>query len=379
MRFRGNHVARQRRALLSIVGLLALAALVGASLALPASGLTTNQVMLDDGTCLHNMQMGTDINAASTNLPWFYLAGDAGLAKYQVYIDNVSIGQYSSDPYGRVCPHATTALAEGAHRLTATELAPNTSNTVTPYSFTLDTVAPAPPGKPALDPSSDSAPVGDGYTSYTNLRMTGTGTPGLAVHVIEAGKVRGGSVSDSTGHWAVTTLSMASGPHTLSADQLDTAGNHSPLSVSTTVTVGTAPTVTTTSTTTTTVPPTTTTTTVKPTTTTTTVKPTTTTTTTVPTLLPPLLPPTGVLVASGGASGMWVTWTPPPARNGSAIYAYAVYRGTSPGAETGYALIGNFPLWIDQHVTSGTRYYYRLAAIDGAGVGQLSVETSAVA
>jgi hypothetical protein len=341
-----------------LLALLAVTAIIAAALAVPASGLTTNQVMLDDGTCLHNMQFGSDLNAASTNLPWFYLAGDGGLAKYQVYIDNVSIGQYSSDPYGRVCPHATNALADGAHRLTATELAPNTSNTVTPYSFTVDTVPPPAPGKPALDPSSDSAPVGDGYTSFTNLRITGTGTPGLPVHVIEAGKVKGGSVSDSTGHWAVTTLSMASGPHTLSADQMDTAGNHSPLSVATTVTVGSAPTTSTS--------------------TTTTVRPTTT-TTTVPTSLPPLSPPVGLVVASGGASGMWVAWTPPPATNGSAIYAYAVYRGTAPGAETGYALIGNFPLWIDQHVTPGVRYYYRLAAIDVTGVGQLSVEASAVA
>src|SRR5690242_19646433 len=340
MRSRGIQATRERRARYSLLALLAVTAVIAASLALPASGLTTNQVMLDDGTCLHNMQLGSDLNAASTNLPWFYLAGDGGLAKYQVYIDNASIGQYSSDPYGRVCPHATNALADGSHRLTATELAPNTSKTVSPYSFTVDTVAPAAPGKPALDPSSDSAPIGDGYTTFTNLRITGTGTPGLAVHVIEAGKVKGGSVSDSTGHWSVTTLSMASGQHTLTADQMDSAGNHSALSTATTITVGTAPagTTTSTSTTTTTVKPTTTTTTtVKPTTTTTTTVKPTTTTTTVPTDLPRLQPPTGLIVASGGASGMWVAWTPPASTSGSSVYAYAVYRGTAPGAETGYA------------------------------------------
>jgi hypothetical protein len=75
---------------------------------------------------------------------------------------------------------------------------------------------------------------------------------------------------------------------------------------------------------------------------------------------------------------MWVTWTPPQPTSGS-IYGYAVYRGTAPGAETGYALIGNFPLWIDPTVTAGVRYYYRLAAVDVSGVGQLSAEVSAVA
>jgi hypothetical protein len=76
---------------------------------------------------------------------------------------------------------------------------------------------------------------------------------------------------------------------------------------------------------------------------------------------------------------MWVTWTPPPATNGSDIYGYVVYRGTAPGAETGYRLLGNFPLWIDTNVTPGVRYYYRLAGVDVTGVGQLSVEASAVA
>jgi hypothetical protein len=378
MRSRGTQAARERRVRYSLLALLAATSVIAASLALPASGLTTNQVMLDDGTCSHNMQLGTDINASSSNLPWFFLEGDGGLAKYQVNIDNVSIGQFNSDAYGRVCPHATNPLSDGAHRLTATELAPNTSKTVTPYSFTVDTVAPPAPGKPALDPSSDSAPIGDGYTTYTSLRMTGTGTPGLPVHVLESGMIRGGSVSDSTGHWALTTLSMSGGAHTLTADQMDSAGNHSALSVSTTITIGTAPTATTTSTstTTTTVRATTTTTTIRPTTTTTAT--TTTTTTTVPTLLPPLRPPTGLIAASGGTSGMWVTWTPPQPTSGS-IYGYAVYRGTAPGAETGYALIGNFPLWIDPTVTAGVRYYYRLAAVDVSGVGQLSAEVSAVA
>jgi hypothetical protein len=364
-----------------LAALFASATVVGAALALPASGLTTNQVMLDDGTCLHNMQLGTDINAAATNLPWFYLAGDGGLAKYQVYIDNVSIGQFSSDAYGHVCPHASTPLADGSHRVTATELAPNPSKTVTPYSFTVDTVAPPAPGKPGLDASTDSAPVGDGYTSYTSLRLTGSGIPGLPVHVLESGKVRGGSVSDSNGRWSITTLSMPAGAHTLTADQIDSAGNHSPLSVATMITIGSAPAATTTTSTvaptTTTVAPTTTTTTVKPTTTTTTA-PATTTTTTVPSGPQPLAPPTGLIVASGGTTGMWVAWSPPPTTNGSAIYGYVVYRSTAAGAETPYALIVNFPLWIDANVTRGTRYYYRLAAVDVAGIGLLSAETSAV-
>jgi hypothetical protein len=74
---------------------------------------------------------------------------------------------------------------------------------------------------------------------------------------------------------------------------------------------------------------------------------------------------------------MWIAWTPPAATNGSGIYGYVVYRGTVAGAETPYALIVNFPLWIDQNVAAGTTYYYRLAAVDVAGIGQQSTEQSA--
>ena len=50
--------------------------------------------------------------------------GDGGLSSYEVAIDGVSIGTFNSAGNGNVCITTTVGLADGAHTLTASELAP---------------------------------------------------------------------------------------------------------------------------------------------------------------------------------------------------------------------------------------------------------------
>jgi hypothetical protein len=54
-----------------------------------------------------------------------------------------------------------------------------------------------------------------------------------------------------------------------------------------------------------------------------------------------------------------------------------IYRSTSAGAEKPYAIDG-ITLFIDLRVTRGVRYFYRVAAVNSAGIGRLSAEVSAV-
>src|SRR5262245_42588585 len=78
-----------------------------------------NQVQLDDGTCGHNLQIGSDVTASSSATPLFLLYGDGSRSSYAVKIDGVSIGTFTSNAFANVCIQDTTTLAQGAHTLTA--------------------------------------------------------------------------------------------------------------------------------------------------------------------------------------------------------------------------------------------------------------------
>ncbi|HTL86243.1 MAG TPA: Ig-like domain-containing protein [Acidimicrobiia bacterium] len=355
----------------------------------PAAGATTNTAQLDDGQCVRNLQLGTDVNASSSATPSFALVGDGGSSSYAMSIDGVSIGTFDSDIHGKVCITTSRALTQGSHQLTGRELKPNAANNVTPYGFTVDTIAPSSPSKPALDSSSDTPPQGDNVTTATSLRLIGTADARAPIRVMESDKVRAGAVADSTGHWLATTTSLPAGAHTFFAVSVDSAGNQSLPSPSVTITIGTtAPSSTTTTTarTTTTRPPTSTTTTTlpksttttttapKPTTTTTAPKPTTTTTTTTPRTAPGA--PNNVAVQFAHKSGLTLTWTPPANNGGAPITYYAVYRSTASGAEAGYALLGPTTSYSDPSTSRHTTYYYRVAAGNDVGTGAMSAEVS---
>ena len=66
-----------------------------------------------------------------------------------------------------------------------------------------------------------------------------------------------------------------------------------------------------------------------------------------------------------------------PSDGGAAITAYNLYRGTVAGATTLYKSLGNVTSYDDATVTGGTRYYYRVAAVNSVGEGTQSSEASA--
>jgi hypothetical protein len=81
-------------------------------------------------------------------------------------------------------------------------------------------------------------------------------------------------------------------------------------------------------------------------------------------------------------NGVTVSWQAPSSNGGSAIRYYKVYRGTSSGHETlmgTYNCTNSTCVWYNTGTSSGTIYYYKLAAVNSAGVGPLSSEVSATA
>ena len=75
-------------------------------------------------------------------------------------------------------------------------------------------------------------------------------------------------------------------------------------------------------------------------------------------------------------SAVHVAWNA-PSSGGAPITSYKLYRGTSPGAETLYKTLGNVTSYDDTAVAAGTKYYYRVSAVNSAGEGAQSNEVSA--
>jgi fibronectin type 3 domain-containing protein len=83
--------------------------------------------------------------------------------------------------------------------------------------------------------------------------------------------------------------------------------------------------------------------------------------------------PTGLTATAGNAS-VSLMWT---ASSGAA--SYSVYRGTTSGGESATAIASGITAtaYTDTGVTNGTKYYYKVAAVNGGGTSALSNEASA--
>ena len=80
---------------------------------------------------------------------------------------------------------------------------------------------------------------------------------------------------------------------------------------------------------------------------------------------------------TGGSGSVALQWSAPAWNGGSAVSGYDVYRGTSSGAETLLAQVGNVTSYTDSTVTNGTTYYYKVSAVNSVGEGAQSGEQSA--
>jgi hypothetical protein len=67
-----------------------------------------------------------------------------------------------------------------------------------------------------------------------------------------------------------------------------------------------------------------------------------------------------------------LNWTPPANDGNASITNYTVYRGLTMGSLTQIAEIGNLTQFIDENVTPGTTYFYKVSATNKMGEGTLS-------
>jgi len=90
--------------------------------------------------------------------------------------------------------------------------------------------------------------------------------------------------------------------------------------------------------------------------------------------------PTGLTATAGNAQAS-LSWTAPASNGGVAITSYKVYRGTSSGGETlltsgGCSNLGAVLSCNDTGLTNGTKYYYKVSAVNSLGEGPQSTEAS---
>lgn len=83
------------------------------------------------------------------------------------------------------------------------------------------------------------------------------------------------------------------------------------------------------------------------------------------------------LKALGRQSGILLTWSAPKSSGTAPITAYNIYRGTVSGNLTLLTTIGNDTRYVDTAVTTNTRYYYQVTAVNAAGESARSNEDSA--
>jgi fibronectin type 3 domain-containing protein len=344
-----------------------------------------------------------------------------------MFIDGVSIGTFSSDASANVCVSTSVPLANGAHVLTGNELSPISTNVVTPFNFSVDTVVPPTTSTPVLGYTSDTGVKGDNITSLHGFTISGTsatgaGVTGINVYYANGSRYFGGAVPNN-GSWSVGNSVSGDGVYALQAVAIDEAGNQSPLSGALTVTVDSVP----------------------PTTALTAPAPGATvsgvvnvtanasdnvamwkvafqvdgvtmatdtagpysysldTTTlgngshTITALATDAAGNTAsssetVTVQNGGATvpgaptlnsaapgngSVTLGWSAPGSNGGAAVSGYDVYRGSSSGSETLLAMLGNVTVWTDTAAANGATYYYKLSAVNSVGEGSKSNELNA--
>lgn len=86
----------------------------------------------------------------------------------------------------------------------------------------------------------------------------------------------------------------------------------------------------------------------------------------------------GSVVATSATGGIQLTWAA-STTNGSTITGYAIYRGTSTGAESGTPIATSAQgttAYTDNTVSSGTQYFYKIAAVNATGASTQSSEVN---
>jgi len=133
-----------------------------------------------------------------------------------------------------------TLTGSGTIKLQVTDAAGNDGATAA-QAYTLDTNAPATPSAPKMTSGSNSGASTDNITNDTTPTFTGTAESGSTVTLYDTdGTTVLGTATATGGAWSITSSTLGTGEHTLTAKATDAAGNTSTASSGLTVVIDTA-------------------------------------------------------------------------------------------------------------------------------------------
>ncbi|NYT12285.1 MAG: choice-of-anchor D domain-containing protein [Methanomassiliicoccales archaeon] len=84
------------------------------------------------------------------------------------------------------------------------------------------------------------------------------------------------------------------------------------------------------------------------------------------------------LEAERGNTQVTLSWSVPASDGGATITNYKIYRGTASGEEILLTSIGDLLTFVDEGLSNGQIYYYKVSAVNSVGEGPLSNEASAI-
>ncbi|WP_194293017.1 Ig-like domain-containing protein [Streptomyces smaragdinus] len=173
---------------------------------------------------------GSTVTDATPTITGTGVPGDT----VEVSVDGTVIGTVTVGLDGSWSIDVPTALADGAHTVSATQT--DAAGNVSPAAsndFTVNTTVTVEP--PVITSPSSGDVIGDSTPT-----ITGTGTPGDTVTVIVDGTPAGTTTVQPDGTWTFTpSTPLGEGDHTITATQTDAAGNTSDPSAPVDITIDT--------------------------------------------------------------------------------------------------------------------------------------------
>ena len=181
-------------------------------------------------------------NVATPTFTGTMPTGNIG-ATITIYANGVAVGTGTDS--ANTYTITTSALSDGTYTITAvsSDAAGNHSAASNPLTIKIDTLSPAAPSTPDLNPGSDSGlSQTDNLTNDTTPTFSGMAEAGSTVKLFDTNgpTVIGTGVADGSSNWTITTSTLSTGAHTVTAEATDPAGNTGAVSDGIVITIDTS-------------------------------------------------------------------------------------------------------------------------------------------
>jgi hypothetical protein len=209
----------------------ALSVVYNASASVPSVKLQTDS---DTGT----LGDGITANTTPTLVANGSVVGVSSGDTIELWSGATQLGTTVAGSGGAWAVRPSLALADNSYTFTVKNATTNT--TLGSLKLVVDATKDTPLTGLSLSLDSDTGILNDGLTKWANPRIQGAGaTPGATVQLLEGSTLVGLGLADGAGNWQVQTVSLGDGTHSLTAVQVDAAGNSSAASSPLTVKVDT--------------------------------------------------------------------------------------------------------------------------------------------